>query len=270
MKFFLIVAKGKHKGMPIEIKVDLFMIGSAKMCQLRSQKPGVGAEHCALVMRDRKVFIRDMNSGHVTVVNGSAMPPSQEWPIHAGDRLEVGPLEFVVQMREKALSQRDTEEWALKCLDVSGAIATTYEALEDDEISRPSNAAQAAAAIIDRLQVQRGLVLGRLRIGIEQGITHVRLTDAQMIDDAEIALVKKELCDNLGRNNLRILIDFKNVKRMSSAAAKMFTEFYTWARNYGSTLALCRLRPDLKDMLSTMGLSVPVFDTKSASVHERW
>jgi anti-anti-sigma regulatory factor len=269
MKFFLIVAKGKHKGMPIEIKVDLFMIGSAKMCQLRSQLDGIGREHCALVMRDRKVFIRDMNSGHVTVVNGSAMPPSQEWPIHAGDRLEVGPLEFVVQMREKALSQRDMEEWALKCLDVT-TIASPFEALEEEEVSRTSNAAQAAAAIIDRLQVQRGLVLGRLRIGIEQGVTHVRLTDTQMIDDAEIALVKKELCDNLGRNNLRILIDFKNVKRMSSAAANMFAEFYTWARNYGSTLAFCRLRPDMKAMLATMGLSVPVFDNKSLALRERW
>ena len=31
MKFYLIVAKGKHKGMPIEIKVDLFLIGSKKI-----------------------------------------------------------------------------------------------------------------------------------------------------------------------------------------------------------------------------------------------
>ena len=31
MKFYLIVAKGKHKGLPIDIKVDLFMIGSRKM-----------------------------------------------------------------------------------------------------------------------------------------------------------------------------------------------------------------------------------------------
>src|SRR5437868_11282951 len=57
MKFYLIVAKGKHKGMPIEIKVDLFLIGAKKICQLHSNKPGVGEEHCALVTRERKVFL---------------------------------------------------------------------------------------------------------------------------------------------------------------------------------------------------------------------
>ena len=42
MKLFLIVAKGKHQGMPIPFKIDLFLIGSDKMCQMRSHVPGVG------------------------------------------------------------------------------------------------------------------------------------------------------------------------------------------------------------------------------------
>ena len=77
MKFYLIVAKGKHKGMPIEIKVDLFLIGAKKICQLHSNKPGVGEEHCALVTRERKVFLRDLNSGEATLINGSLVPPAR-------------------------------------------------------------------------------------------------------------------------------------------------------------------------------------------------
>src|SRR5688572_19627226 len=113
MKFYLIVSKGKHQGLPIPIEVDLFMIGGDPLCQLRSQHEMVGARHCALVNRQRKVFIRDMGSSLPTLVNNEAMPENAEWPLHAGDKIKVGPLEFVIQFREKPLSQRDLEEWAL-------------------------------------------------------------------------------------------------------------------------------------------------------------
>src|SRR5947209_6413442 len=47
MKFYLIVAKGSKQGLPIPITVDLFLIGSDKMCQLR--KRSLGPKHCAFV-----------------------------------------------------------------------------------------------------------------------------------------------------------------------------------------------------------------------------
>src|SRR5437868_6108340 len=118
MKFYLIVAKGKKQGLPIPIDVDLFTIGSGKMCQLRTKVDGIAEQQCALMVRERKIFIRDLGSDHSTLVNGNVMPPSEEWPLHAGDRLEVGPLEFLVQFNEMTLNKRDMEEWALKCLDV--------------------------------------------------------------------------------------------------------------------------------------------------------
>ena len=40
MKFYLIVAKGSKQGLPIPITVDLFLIGSDKMCQLRKRSLG--------------------------------------------------------------------------------------------------------------------------------------------------------------------------------------------------------------------------------------
>src|SRR5262245_17730311 len=103
MKYYLIVAKGKHQGMPIPIEGDLFTIGSGKMCQLRSKGEGIADQQCALVIRGRKVFIRDLGGDQSTVVNGAAMPPSEEWPLHAGDRLEIGLLEFMVQYHETQL-----------------------------------------------------------------------------------------------------------------------------------------------------------------------
>jgi hypothetical protein len=216
MKFFLIVAKGTKQGLPIEINVDLFLIGSDRMCQLRKDK--LGTKHCAIVNREDKVFIRDMDSGQSTLVNGSVMPGGEEWPLHAGDRIAVGPLEFLIQFREQGLSGKDLEEWAMRCLDSQKGVPT-----EDDEFvsDKYRTAASAADSIIKKLNAMKGDVQGRLRIGSEQGITIVRFNDAMLVEEAEIALIKKELCEALNKPNMRVLLDLKNVRRLSSSAVVM-------------------------------------------------
>src|SRR5947208_12850531 len=228
MKFYLIVAKGRHQGLPIPIEIDLFLIGSEKLCQLRSQLEGIGPQHCAFVTRERKVFLRDMGSGEPTYVNNEPVPEHAEWPLHAGDKINVGPLGFVIQFREKPLSQRDLEEWALKCLD-DAQTSSTKHVVDELEMAanartRSLDASTAASAILDRLNAQRGIVKGRLRIAREGNVTTVRVNDVYLVEEAELAHINKELHDHLGHPNLRVLLDFKNVRRMSSTAAMMFAE----------------------------------------------
>jgi anti-anti-sigma regulatory factor len=267
MKFYLIVAKGSKKGMPIPITVDLFLIGSEKMCQLRAQK--LGPKHCAIVTRDRKVFIRDMDSGQPTMVNDSLLPPGEEWPLHAGDLIGFGDLEFMIQYREKPLSQKDLEEWAAKCLDVANGVDLFDEGA--DEFHRADNASQAAQSIIERLAAQKGILMGRLRIGRDCGVTTIRFHDSMMVEEAEISLIKKEMCDHLARPNLRILLDCKNVKRMSTSAVLMIREFRRWLRPFGSTMALCRVRDDIKPILAVMDAeNIPLFHDKKAALLGRW
>jgi anti-anti-sigma regulatory factor len=273
MKFYLIVASGKKTGMPIPITCDLFVMGSGRMCQLRSHKEGIGLQHCALVVRENKVFVRDMNSGEPTLLNNALVPPGDEWPCHAGDRLEIGPLEFVIQFREKPLSQRDLEEWALRCLDRE---SERDPLIESDDIvgvrRRQNTPAQAAAQIFDLLQEKRGHVHGRLRIGREGNITMVRINDVALVDEAEIALIKKELYDHLNKSNMRVLLDFKNVKRMATAAITMIDELSTWLRPWGSTLALCRVRRELQDILPRLTLqnSITHFNDKRQALTAKW
>jgi anti-anti-sigma regulatory factor len=272
MKFYLIVARGKRAGMPIPITVDLFLMGSERICQLRSHREGIGARHCALVTRQTKVFVRDMHSGEPTLLNGSVMPAGEEWPCHAGDRLAVGPLEFIFQFRERALSQRDLEEWALRCLDQDSerdiAEEEDFRALR----TRHDTPAEAAASILEMLQAKRGLVKGRLRIGRDGNTTLVRFNDVYLVEESEIALVKKELYDQLGNSNLRVLLDCKNVKRMSTAAVTMIDELYSWLKSWGSTLALCRVRPELQDILPRLSLHnrIPHFADKKVALAARW
>lgn len=276
MKFYLIVASGRHQGLPIPIEIDLFLVGADKMCQLRSRLAGIGEQHCAFVTRERKVFIRDMGSGEPTIVNDEVVPTHAEWPLHAGDRIKVGPLEFVIQFREKPLSQRDLEEWALRCLDENH---TTEKRHVVDDLQLAANsrthaldAASAAAAILDRLNAQRGIVRGRLRIAREGNVTTVRINDQYLVEDSELNLINKELHDNLGVPNLRVLLDFKNVRRMSSKAAQMIADLERFLRPNGSTLAICRMRPELKEMMQTLHVAdtVPMYADKPMALMGTW
>jgi anti-anti-sigma regulatory factor len=276
MKLYLIVANGKHKGMPIPIKIDLFLIGSDAVCQLRSRLPGIGPKHCALVTRDAKVFLRDLGSGEETIINGDVLPEGKEWVLHAGDRLVVGPLDFLIQYHEKQLSQRDMEEWALKCLDV----AAEDEEEEDDNDAdlvaaikrRSTTASDAAQSILDKLQAKRGVVKGRLRISLEGGITILRFNDVYLVDEAEIALIKKELMVNLKKPTLRNLLDFKNVKRMSTAAAEMLVDVYKVLRERDVRLAMCRVRPELMPMIENLEILQPIphYPDKETAIETLW
>lgn len=275
MKFFLIVTKGKKRGLPIPIEVDLFMIGRTGMCQLRAAHDDIGEQHCAFAVRGEKVFLRDMGSGKATMLNGEVMPTSEEWPLHKGDRVAVGPLEFMINFREKQLNQRDLEEWALKQLDEdAGPKESALEVLarEANQVVEEDNASSVANAIIGKLNAAKGVVRGRLRISQEGPITIVRIQDVYLVDDAELVHLKKELHDNLSGPNLRVLLDFKNVRRMSTAASDMFGEFTQRLRRNGSTLAMCRLRPDLRTMLEGLQsiYTFRMYPDKETAIAERW
>lgn len=264
MKFQLIVAKGRKKGLPIPVKVDLFLIGSDEICQLR--KRSLGPKHCAIVTRHKKVFVRDMDSGKLTLVNGTAIPPGSEWPLHNGDQLTVGPLEFQIQFREHAIAHKDMEEWASQTLDEE-------KGGEDDEFQSESykSAANAAQSIFNQLNAMKGEVKGRLRISMERGVTIVRINDALMVDESEIAMTKRELCDNLNKANLRVLLDMKNVRRLSSGAVMMLADFHRWLRPWGSTLAICRLRSELTSAMSILHVEkVPVFEDRWTALEADW
>jgi hypothetical protein len=278
MKLYLIVAKGKHQGMPIPIKIDLFLIGEDPVCQLRTHLPGIGPQQCALVARENKVFVRDLGSGFDTVLNGDILPPSEEWALHSGDRLAVGAgaLEFLVQFRETPLSQRDLEEWALKCLDVAAEEDEEEDTDDADLVAairhRPTRASDAAQTILDKLQARRGIVKGRLRISLEGGISVYRFNDRFLVEEAEIALVKKELMVNLKKPTLRNLLDFKNVRKISTAAAEMLVEVYRHLQGKDVRLAMCRIRPELMPMFRELEILSPIpnFPDKESAITARW
>lgn len=63
-------------------------IGRSYDCNLRLACPTVSRRHCELVIRDRAVAVRDLNSKNGTFVNGQRVVG--EWPLLPGDKLEIG------------------------------------------------------------------------------------------------------------------------------------------------------------------------------------
>ncbi|MCS7160033.1 MAG: FHA domain-containing protein [Gemmatales bacterium] len=273
MRIQLVINEGKYQGTVVEIKRDLFLIGNDPACQLRINAPGISRQHCAVVTRTNKVFVRNLGSGEAIVkVNDQLVGAGEEMPLHANDSLTVGPAKFKVVFKEKQLHQRDAEEWALKALDQAFQ-HSEHDADEGDPLtraleSRPSSAADAAAQLLAQFALQRGVVRGRLRIGEEHGVTTIRFNDIHLVEEAEIQSIKKELLQAIQRPRMRVLLDFKNVKRMSSAAAEMIREVYHLVTGNRGQLALCRIRPELLSGLEEAGLLKLIrhFRDKNAAV----
>ncbi|MCI0378692.1 MAG: FHA domain-containing protein [Gemmataceae bacterium] len=267
MQFYLIAATSSKRGMPIPIGAERFVIGSGKSCQLRSKS--LARKHCALLTREDKIFVHDEGSGAPTLVNDVVMPSGEEWPLRAGDYVACGKLGFVIQALDKPLPQAQLEEWATRCLDQGKPASVWEDAPEPMHGTR--TASQAAQGLIAKMEAQRGVLLDRLHIGREGGVTIVRFNDEMLVDAADIALVSRELHDHLDKPNLRVLLDLKKVQRMSTGAVAMLREFAPWLSKYGSTLALCGVGKDIEKMLATLHVEhIPVFPDKKPALLEQW
>ena len=158
MKFYLIVAKGKKQGMPIPVEIDLFLIGSGAMCQLRAVHDDIGEQHCAVVTRGRKVFVSDLDSGRPTFVNGEVLAPGLEWPLHSRDILEVGPAQVHGSVLKRPCRKRDLENEPPAPGPARRARKESTGRNRTNSIPSSTEAAAfAAAAILDGLNAQRGV-----------------------------------------------------------------------------------------------------------------
>jgi len=104
MKLSLVVAQGVHTGKVIPVTAAEFIIGRDPQCQLRPASPAVSKQHCALTIRDDRVFVRDCGSTNGTFVNNEQVAAERE--VKAGDRLRVGPLEFDLKIEVGTLQPK--------------------------------------------------------------------------------------------------------------------------------------------------------------------
>ena len=97
MKVSLIVASGVHEGKIVPIIGSQFLVGRDPQCQLRPASQAVSKQHCAVLLRDGKVYLQDFGSTNGTILN-EAVVQGDERQLNDNDSLKIGPLDFTVRI----------------------------------------------------------------------------------------------------------------------------------------------------------------------------
>jgi pSer/pThr/pTyr-binding forkhead associated (FHA) protein len=110
MKVCLVVADGAHKGKEIPITLSQFIIGRDPQCQLRPASSMISRRHCAILIRQGKVYLRDFGSTNGTLVNDKRVEGEVE--LHHQDRITIDPLVFMLHVEAGVASNPSAKERA--------------------------------------------------------------------------------------------------------------------------------------------------------------
>jgi pSer/pThr/pTyr-binding forkhead associated (FHA) protein len=105
MRVKLKVLVGSGAGKEIPVPVSRFLIGRADDCHMRPKSDAISRNHCAILVKEDCVVIRDLNSRNGTFVNGERIQGDCE--LKAGDKIGIGKLEFEAVIKESKKSPGD-------------------------------------------------------------------------------------------------------------------------------------------------------------------
>lgn len=100
MQAALRVIGGKQDGKLIPLTTQKFLIGREQDCHLRPNSELVSRHHCVFSVDEFGVRLRDLGSTNGTLVNNERL--RGQTLLNAGDRVQIGKLEFEIQMTESA------------------------------------------------------------------------------------------------------------------------------------------------------------------------
>ncbi len=102
----LIAQRGAKRGTEVIIQREQTLIGRSRSCQVCIPAPQVSRQHCAILIENGQVIVRDLGSTNGTFVNGVQVSEQQ---LTTGDTLTIGNVVFLVKVEEaEALAGSDT------------------------------------------------------------------------------------------------------------------------------------------------------------------
>jgi pSer/pThr/pTyr-binding forkhead associated (FHA) protein len=126
MELTLKVMTGRNAGQMVRVPVNKFLIGRSDDCHLRPHSDLISRHHCAILIDNGVVAVRDFNSRNGTFVNGEKVVG--QTTLKTGDKLSVGQLVFEVHAAHGEPVQRRP-----KVNDVREAAARLAAPAERDE-----------------------------------------------------------------------------------------------------------------------------------------
>jgi pSer/pThr/pTyr-binding forkhead associated (FHA) protein len=107
MKLSLVVLnQGKSESQRIPITLSQFIIGRDPQCNLRPASAVISKRHCALLVKDNNVSVRDFDSTNGTFINDVLV--KGEAALKHNDVLKVGPLTFRVVIEVQPAASKPT------------------------------------------------------------------------------------------------------------------------------------------------------------------
>lgn len=104
MRISLEVTQGAKAGAKIPVPLPQFIVGRDPQCHLRPASPLISKRHCALLAKNGKAYVRDLNSTNGTFVNEQQVKDEVE--LHEADQLRLGPLVFIVRVEAAAPARK--------------------------------------------------------------------------------------------------------------------------------------------------------------------
>jgi predicted component of type VI protein secretion system len=136
MKVSLVVMNpGKTAGHAIPITLSQFIIGRDPQCNLRPASPVISKRHCAILIKNGKVTIRDFDSTNGTFIDD--VPVKGEVPLNHDNVLKVGPLTFKVVIEKTAPVDKPTPPPAKKPPGNEEDVANMLLSLQENEEEIP-------------------------------------------------------------------------------------------------------------------------------------
>jgi predicted component of type VI protein secretion system len=132
MELSLKVISGRNAGQVIKVPVTKFIIGRSEDCHLRPHSDLVSRHHCAILIDNGTVAIRDFNSKNGTFVNGEKVVGQCD--LKSGDKVAVGQLVFEVHAAHGSAIGHKPKVKGVR--DVAARTATSTAPDEDTDVSR--------------------------------------------------------------------------------------------------------------------------------------
>lgn len=98
MQVVLRIVNSKSNVRQLRLKSETTTIGRGAGCQLKVVSDQISRRHCQIVIRDERVTIQDLGSVNGTYVDGQQIPPHSDVALESGTRVELGSLQFVVEI----------------------------------------------------------------------------------------------------------------------------------------------------------------------------
>ena len=112
---------------------------------------------------------------------------------------------------------------------------------------------------------------GQLRVTRNDGVSVVEFEDRKIIEEISIAQIGESLSDVVhAEPNVKLVLSFRNVEHLSSAALGMLINLRTQVEKAGGKLKLSNIRPQIYEVFKITQLHrlFDIHETAAQAIHQ--